>query len=773
MKKVYLFICIMLVSIPGHAQGLVASYPFNGNANDATGTANGAVNGATLTTDRFGDANSAYYFDGVNNYIEAVADALPTGDNTISLWFNADVGSIVNQPGLLGYGGNAGPCPGNSQILIINLSGSGKYTTQAHCLNNYADYTYASLPENNWYNWVVTRSGTTIKMFINGVLVSTANTATQPVIVSGKKLSIGAVVSPAGVANYTDANVGHFKGKLDDIKIYNAALSSAQIFDTYVNDLKKPGSGNTIQLTGTGSLTTSPYINIGSGYDFGSQPFTYETWVKRDMVTTTLNNYGKTLIAGDNNGSWGVGLLNDNTLFFTKVGINYVASTTIIADTKWHHVAVVYTGTQIQFYIDGVAAGNPGYTDNFSNSSGNYFIGPRQSFGNSNGDGTLDGQLDETRIWRNVALTQTEIRDWMCKKINSSHPEYTNLQSYFRLDEGNGTITGGYGSKFGTLINTPAWQTSGASLGDASAYDYTNPTKAASISHPDGENFTVTSTSGSPAGIQVYRVDTIPNSTVGANSGSNNKYFGVFQAGGTSPQYTAVYNYNGNPLVNAGNEASLRLAKRTDNSVAIWAQLPNLPNQPAKTITVTGESTEYILGAAFFPLPVTLISFTAQKQSSSVKLNWETENEIDFSKFAVERSTDNQSWTIFAEVSALNRAGRNSYTTADENPVIGMNLYRLKEMGISGDYKYSNIVRADFSKITSISISPNPAKDYIIVTGAVAYKQIQLFDAAGKIVKQINKESNNRYSITGLNKGIYFIRFIGGEDMPMQKIIIE
>ena len=48
--------------------GLVAHYPFNGNANDESGNGNdGTVNGATLTTDRFGNANKAYSFDGVSN----------------------------------------------------------------------------------------------------------------------------------------------------------------------------------------------------------------------------------------------------------------------------------------------------------------------------------------------------------------------------------------------------------------------------------------------------------------------------------------------------------------------------------------------------------------------------------------------------------------------------------------------------------------------------------------------------------------------------------
>ncbi len=50
--------------------GLVLYYPFDGNANDASGNGNnGTVEGATLTTDRFGNPNSAYYFNGVNNDI--------------------------------------------------------------------------------------------------------------------------------------------------------------------------------------------------------------------------------------------------------------------------------------------------------------------------------------------------------------------------------------------------------------------------------------------------------------------------------------------------------------------------------------------------------------------------------------------------------------------------------------------------------------------------------------------------------------------------------
>ena len=75
--------------------GLVVCYPFSGNANDASGNGkNGTVTGATLTADRFGNANSAYSFDGTSSYIYAGNISSLTGTSTssttVSLWINSN-----------------------------------------------------------------------------------------------------------------------------------------------------------------------------------------------------------------------------------------------------------------------------------------------------------------------------------------------------------------------------------------------------------------------------------------------------------------------------------------------------------------------------------------------------------------------------------------------------------------------------------------------------------------------------------------------------------
>lgn len=100
MKRIIVFALavIGLVTLNGVAQaelsdGLVAYYPFNGNANDGSGNGNnGTVNGVTLTTDRFENDSSAYSFDGVANYIEIPNLGLFSGNenHSISLWFSAD-----------------------------------------------------------------------------------------------------------------------------------------------------------------------------------------------------------------------------------------------------------------------------------------------------------------------------------------------------------------------------------------------------------------------------------------------------------------------------------------------------------------------------------------------------------------------------------------------------------------------------------------------------------------------------------------------------------
>jgi hypothetical protein len=212
-------------------EGLIAYWPFNGNADDESGNEiNGTVIGAILSSDRHGINNSAYSFDGQNDYIEADASNLPTAERTISLWFYAN--SVDNRPGLLGYGGTSST-RGTSWFMGINLNGLKSFHMSCHWLINRIDYYYTNPPVEEWYHWVITINNSGTKIYINGVEEESNTTFVDNTYVNGKELGIGVIVSTNGIVPYTDGNVKYFNGSIDDIRIYNRALNEAEIQALY------------------------------------------------------------------------------------------------------------------------------------------------------------------------------------------------------------------------------------------------------------------------------------------------------------------------------------------------------------------------------------------------------------------------------------------------------------------------------------------------------------------------------------------------------------
>ena len=143
---------------------MIGYWPFNGNANDESGNGNnGTVNGATLTTDRFGNLNSAYNFSGLD-YILGDASNFPSGNSarTISFWYNADsLGLTNNGIQVFGYGGSG--C-GNSFIMNFQNfdlpgGGNGFYEFQGHCLA-FRSATQYPLPANYfWHSITISFNG--------------------------------------------------------------------------------------------------------------------------------------------------------------------------------------------------------------------------------------------------------------------------------------------------------------------------------------------------------------------------------------------------------------------------------------------------------------------------------------------------------------------------------------------------------------------------------------------------------------------------------------
>ena len=208
---------------------LVAYYPFCGNANDESGNNNNPnFNNATLTADRFGNANSAYSFNGDRQYIKGICTQYPRKCRTISLWYKINDLSHHNE--IMGYGG--GTC-GNFFFITMNQANHpGTYTAQAHCdiFNCSTSNGYPS--DNNWYNLIVTSGNGNTKFYVNGNLVRNFKVEFSGTIVAGKDFGFGTITSTSG-APYTDTNVDFLKGCLDDIVIYDWVFTPEQVKRLY------------------------------------------------------------------------------------------------------------------------------------------------------------------------------------------------------------------------------------------------------------------------------------------------------------------------------------------------------------------------------------------------------------------------------------------------------------------------------------------------------------------------------------------------------------
>ena len=197
------------------AKGLVAYYPFSGDAKDESGTGNhGTVHGATLTKDRFGVANRAYVFNGTSNYI-SVKDhtSLHLNDFTFTAWVKLTStagGQYVLEKDVVGTG----------TYDYEWLLSSGKVVGRIGVpWNNYDVASKQSVADGTWHFIVSRRAGSQLSVWVDGALSSSITTPTGKVSGSGEPLTIGSGWQTSG----------YFTGAIDDLRIYNRALTTQEI----------------------------------------------------------------------------------------------------------------------------------------------------------------------------------------------------------------------------------------------------------------------------------------------------------------------------------------------------------------------------------------------------------------------------------------------------------------------------------------------------------------------------------------------------------------
>jgi hypothetical protein len=218
-----------LLNIP--TSGLVAYYPFNGNANDESGNGNNGtlLSGAILTSDRNGNANKAC---SVNPGYVRIADnnSLDLANFTLSIWFkpegvtsafNCLIGknyAIAYAIGFDSGGSGACPAPAGTKRPMRVYAGQNVFYFSA------SDFTCGS---NTWYHAAVTYNNSTgvVQLYVNGSFIQSGS------ITAG---SIGNSTDPLAIGqdgHYSDK----FTGDVDEVCIYNRVLSQTEVNQLYTN----------------------------------------------------------------------------------------------------------------------------------------------------------------------------------------------------------------------------------------------------------------------------------------------------------------------------------------------------------------------------------------------------------------------------------------------------------------------------------------------------------------------------------------------------------
>lgn len=282
---------------PNPADGLVAYYPFNTNALDASGNGNnGTVYGATLTADRFGNANSAYSFNGTNNYIDTTLPTIDTTSghqNTVAFWMN--------------WNGNQNVMPFGFNLYSLYLY-DGYFAFNTY--NNDIRGISSSGLSNNWtfITAIFNNGDSTLNLLYTD---GSNRTLTQ---VQGSPIARN-VSTNARIGMLLHENRYYFGGKIDDVRIYNRALSAAEVQQLYAatntNNNQPPlALFTTSAVQGTGTLTVQLNATAANDADgtITNYAWTSSAGHTASAATASMNftapgNYTITLKVTDNQGT--------------------------------------------------------------------------------------------------------------------------------------------------------------------------------------------------------------------------------------------------------------------------------------------------------------------------------------------------------------------------------------------------------------------------------------------------------------------------------------
>lgn len=223
MKKILLVSLFNLLIIFGYAQdietGLVARYSFCGNLNDESSNGNNGLfmgpSSPTYVTDYYGNENNALYFNGINDWVnvaQSVSMNSPVAEATVSCWVNYQS---------LAFGQWVPIFAKTDALEVVSRQyslGINATTGQIYWMSTYVAQS-DELQLNTWFHIAVTYTPEVLKCYLNGEFIGEA-VPVDPLTENEQDFAIG---------RDTPATTDYFHGTMDEVNIYNRALSAADV----------------------------------------------------------------------------------------------------------------------------------------------------------------------------------------------------------------------------------------------------------------------------------------------------------------------------------------------------------------------------------------------------------------------------------------------------------------------------------------------------------------------------------------------------------------
>lgn len=354
----------------GLTNGLIANYPFSGNANDTSGNGHtGYVSGVVFSTDRFGYSSGAAAFDGISSKI-AISNSADlmfyTNAFTIAMWINLSTSSseqVFIDKSYLGTGGGWTffVNPNTNTLSWVQQSGSSQIFA-------------GNVPTSSWHHIALTRLGSTNSLYIDGVFTDSKTFASASYHLTNP-ITLGC----------QGGGYKYFKGQLDDVKIFNRSLSSNEVYS-----LPHATETSGAIVTNTFSPATA---SVTAGYYASTNLTQVDTDLNAGNVRSGINIFGvigtfssnatstNTFSASTVDIAAGYYAATNLTQVETDLVANNIRSGTILFGitgtlatntvTVTNVAAVAKTGQTISYAVGddgnlqkGVAWPNPRFTDN-------------------------------------------------------------------------------------------------------------------------------------------------------------------------------------------------------------------------------------------------------------------------------------------------------------------------------------------------------------------------------------------------------------------------